>query len=81
MTGLLAYLKRVLWRFLSSLGVAQIEPKKKVSEFSVITYRFQPHASNVQWRIRGLGSVVATNVPFNGGLACCLLSSLGVEQI
>ena len=63
------------------------------SELSFIAYRFQPHplaCTKVQLSIRGVGSVIATKVPFNCGLACvpaaCLaevlfLFSLGVAQI
>ena len=43
MTGLLAYLKRVLWRFFFLLIVRGKNRTVKNSELSFIAYRFQPH--------------------------------------
>ena len=65
MTGLLAYLKRVLWRFFFLLIVRGKNRTVKNSELSFIAYRFQPHplaCTKVQLSIRGVGSVFATKV-------------------
>ena len=73
MTGLFAYLKRTLWRFVSLLGRGTNQTAK-IQNSILLRTDFNPtplaRTSAAQLSIRGVGSVIATNVPFNRGFAC-----------
>jgi len=51
--GLLVYLKRVLWRFMS-LFIGVVQSNRENSELSFIAYGFQPHPPRVY---KGVSSV------------------------